>query len=142
MTSSGTEIEESRAEVRIEPDLWEETLVLRTPLYEERLRSIDEATRALAALGPLPVLPRTRLPRDAILRLHVRLAVHPLAPAAAARVRSLYGGPPEDDEAGRREVSVGVGSILRFFLGRDADEDWVAEASSKSFRVPELEEEP
>lgn len=136
---SGKEIGGTRAEVRIEPDLWEQVLVMRTPLSDHRVGSIDEITSLMTELGPIPVAPLDRLPSTSM-RLTVRMAVHPLAQTEVERVRAIFGGEQRDERTNRREVSVGFGSLLRYFLGSQPDEDWIAEANSEPFRADALEE--
>ncbi len=137
---SGHELGGSRAEIRIEPDLWEEEWVLRTPRLDLRLSSIEEVAEHLARLGPLPVLPIDLLSDRATVRIRARLAVHPLAPAEILKVRALFGGQGSDPD--RREVSVGLGSLIRVFLGGQPEEDWVAEAFSPPFTPETLGGQP
>lgn len=141
--ANGDEVGHSRVEVRIEPDLWEQVFVIRTPFLDQRVESLDEVTSFLGRLGPLPVLPMGDLDWAAPLRLRSRLAVHPLAPAEIERVQSLFGGDSgTDDEPDRREVSVGLGSLVRYFLGGHPDEDWVTDVTSRVFTGSALAEEP
>jgi len=72
----------------------------------------------------------------------VRLAVYPIAPAEIERVHALFGGGPSESEADRREVSVGLSSLVRYFLGDQPDEDWVADATSGPFTRQSLAEAP
>ncbi len=142
LDAGGDELGGSRAEVRIEPDLWDETWVVRTPLLDRRLTSLDEVAEMLRHLGPLPVLPLERFGMDERLRIRVRLAVHPLAPTEVRRVRSLFGGEPTEEASDRREVSVGLGSLVRYFLGGPPDQDWIADATSAPFTWHTLAEAP
>jgi len=140
--ASGDDLGGSLTEIRIEPDLWEEIMLVRTPLVDRRLASLDEVGELLRHLGPLPVLPMARLPRGLTFRIRVRLAVYPIAPAEIERVHALFGGGPSESEADRREVSVGLSSLVRYFLGDQPDEDWVADATSGPFTRQSLAEAP
>jgi hypothetical protein len=139
---SGRQVGGSRAEVRIEPDLWEQIFLLRTPLRDHRAGTIEEVERLLSALGPLPVLSRSAMPSISDLRIRVRMAIHPLAPAEIERVHDLLAGESIDGNTGRREVSVGFGSLLRYFLGGEPEEDWIATATSQPFSWESLTEAP
>ncbi len=139
---TGNAVCDAQEEVRIEPDLWEETLLLRTPLFERRASSIEEIAGWLARLGPIPVAPLAGLGGEEPFRIRVRLAVHPLAPAEIRRVRALFGGGDPEDDADRREVSIGFGSVLRYFLGKRPGEEWVADRTSLPFFRGSLPREP
>jgi hypothetical protein len=141
LDQSGDEVAQARTEVRIEPDLWEGIFTLRTPLAQRRAETLEQVEAALARLGPLPVYPLAALPPQSPLRLQVQMAIHPLAPREVERVRALFG---EDavEEGGRREVSVGVGTLLRYFLGKSPGENWVAAVTSDTFRCAGLPAEP
>lgn len=125
------------AEVRIEPDPWERAFVVRAPFGRLRVANLDELAAQLRRLGPIP-LPRPAAggaPREA--RVRVRLAVHPLAPAEADRARALYVGGAASGAAGnggeRREVSAGMSTLLRWFVGRAPESAWRAEGVSAPF---------
>jgi len=144
----GRERQVSQVEIRLDPDLWENVLILRTPLIEHRVAAIDDVVRLLAALGPLPVAPMTRLPggfvseRRAAVRLRARLAIHPLAPTEFRRVSELFGADAPASDPDRREVSVGLGTLFRYFLGERSGERWVTEATSAAFTWLELAAPP
>jgi|GEM_PF-5777970 len=145
LDASGRTVGGSRAEVRIEPDLWEDLFLVKTPMYSTRLRSVDDVRGFLGNLGGLPVLPLERLARDASYRLRVRLAVYALAPSEVRRSRDRLTGGGELRDPDRREVSVGLNSLLKFFLGKEDEEPWEAEALSPLFRrrdLPRFEEPP
>lgn len=136
LDAKGHERSATRAEIRIEPDLWENLIVVRTPIADHRLPTIDAVADLLSNLAPMPVAPLRLVDAGAELTIHARIAVHALAPAEQRRVRALFGG--GSGESDRREVSIGLGSLVRFFLGRTPEEDWIAEASSARFRRSEL----
>lgn len=129
-TDEGSTIEESRVDVRIEPDLWEERFLLRTPFLDVPLDTLGELGEALSRLGPLPVARMATVAPGVAHRVRARLAVHPIAPAEVERVQSLF---TEDPRTERREISVGLGSLVRFFLGKRSDERWISDVTSSPF---------
>lgn len=139
---SGHERGGSRVEVRIEPDLWEDVVVVRTPLSERRAASIEGVASLMGRLGPFPVLPMRLLDPGQSLRIRVRLAVHPLAPAEIQRVHALFGGEASGGDPDRREVSAGLGTLLRYFLGRERDAGWAADVTSPPFTWGSLARAP
>jgi hypothetical protein len=75
-----------------------------------------------------------------MMQLRVQLAVHPLAPTQIKKVRSLFDRSPDDQSEDRREVSIGLGTLVRFFLGRQEEEEWIADSISRPFSIPTLDE--
>jgi hypothetical protein len=120
----------AEAEVRIEPSLWEDVLTVRLPGVTYRVGSLGELSRLLARLGPFPVRPLGDLTKAAH-RLRVRLMVFPLAPAVVRQVEEVLTG-EATGEGDRREVSVGLGTLIRYFLG-EREGEWNAEAISPGF---------
>jgi hypothetical protein len=133
---------EALSEVRVEPDLWSRTFMLWTPLSEHRVRTVDEIASLLAELGPLPVARMKSLRSTDRFRIRARLAVHPLAPAEAHRVHAILGGEMESGGPNRKEVSVSIGSLIRYFLKHGEEEEWVCEATSHSFVLDTLSTHP
>jgi hypothetical protein len=129
----GEELGGLRAEIRIEPNLWEEHFVVRTPLGELRVDSLSAVATLLSSLGPFPVRSLRGLAPDRMYRVRVRVAVHPLAPSEIHRVREIFAGEARSDDPDRREVAVGLDSLIRLFLGRGPSEDWAADATSEPF---------
>lgn len=139
---AGRERGGSTAEIRIEPDPWERTFVVRGPRMELRAASLDELSAVLGRMGPFPVAPLARLEGRRTLRVRVKLAVHALAPAEAERAHALFSGDMGVGGADRREVSAGLGSLLRFFLGRTPAGPWSAEAVSPAVDASTLGRTP
>jgi hypothetical protein len=133
----GDRVGTRRVEVRLEPDLWEGTLVVKTPLADHRLASVDELPAFLATLGPLPVAPVSALSPSRRWRLRVQLAVHPLAPTEVARVRQIF-TEERAPVSSRQEVSVGLRSLVNVFFGDPPDEEWVDDARSPLFETATL----
>lgn len=130
------------AEVRIEPDPWERTFLVRSPAGGARVASLDALAESLRRIGPVVLAPLARVPARAPLRVHARLAVHALAPAEADHARAVFVGDVGTNGAERREVSAGLGPLLRFFLGRAPASEWNADATSAAFTSATLEHRP
>lgn len=140
--ASGRERAGSQTEVRIEPDPWEHTFLLRWPAMQRRVSDLDELTAALRRVGPLPVASLRQVDPRAPLRIRVQLTIHALAPAEADRAHALFAGDLSGNGADRREVSAGMGSLLRFFLGRRPNARWDAQATSAPFTARSLSAKP
>ncbi len=140
--ASGRERAGSQQEIRLEPDPWERTFLLRLPASQRRVSDLDELTAALRRLGPLHVASIRRLDPRAPVRIRARLSVHALAPAEADRAHALFAGDLSGNGADRREVSAGMGSLLRFFLGRAPASPWDAQATSAPFTTRSLANTP
>jgi hypothetical protein len=131
-----------RTEVRIEPDLWEGILVVRSPFRDVKATTIEDVAAILADLGPLPVAPLRFLDPGLAARVRVKLAVHPLARTEIDRMHALIAGDVPQREDERKEVSVGLGALVRYFLGRSPEETWLATGTTTTFRVADLSEAP
>jgi hypothetical protein len=134
----GKELGVVRAEIRIEPNLWEEHFVVRTPFGALRVDSLPEVEALLSNLGPFPLRSLRGLAPDRMFRIRARVAVHPIAPSEIHRVREIFAGEARSDDPDRREVAVGLDSLIRLFLGRGPSEDWAAEATSEPFMLRAL----
>ena len=133
LDAGGRERATTLAEVRIEPDPWERSFVVRTPFGRQRAASMEELAAILRTIGPLPLPRATGFDARRPGRVRVRLAVHALAPAEADRTHALFAGDVSGNGGERREVSAGLGTLLRYFLGRSPAEAWRAEGVSESF---------
>lgn len=142
LDATGRERSGSRSEIRVEPDPWEGTFVVRTPLERRRFTNIDEVGAWMRRLGPFRVAPLRGIDPIRPIRLRVRLTVHPLAPAEVERAHALFAGDMGAGGSDRREVSAGLGSLLRFFLGRAPRGGWQAQADSAPFAIRSLHGSP
>ncbi|MBD3336537.1 MAG: hypothetical protein GF355_13575 [Candidatus Eisenbacteria bacterium] len=124
-------------EVRVEPDLWEQEFLLQTPLMEERLETLEEVADRLSRLGPLPVAAADRLGMMGTLRIGARLAVHPLAPAETERMESVLAGDAAE-EPDQKEISIGLGALVRLFWGGSPGDEWIADFQSAPFTLARL----
>lgn len=142
LDATGRQRADRQAEIRIEPDPWERTFVVRTPASSQRAAGFDELAAQLRRLGPMAVAPARALDMNRSMRLRVRLDVHPLAPEEADRAHSLFVGGTSGNGADRREVSTGFGSLLRFFLRRSPESQSTTEMTSPPFQARELPRTP
>ena len=142
LDASGRERSLTQSEVRMEPDPWERTFLLRQPQAQQRVSDMDALAAALQRLGPIAVASVRMLDSRTPMRIRVRLSVHPLAPAEADRAHALFAGDLTSNGGDRREVSAGMGSLLRFFLGRAPASDWDAQATSAPFTARALQRAP
>ncbi|MBK8231598.1 MAG: hypothetical protein IT349_10505 [Candidatus Eisenbacteria bacterium] len=134
---NGRIVHSGRVSVRLEPDLLGAAVRVRTPLWESTLSDLSALQASLETLGPLPVAELADLGGAG--RIHALLAIHPLAPDEVAWARDLLTGEVEEAPDGRREVSVGVGTLFRYFLGRGDRTQWVSEARSDELQLDRLE---
>jgi hypothetical protein len=142
LDAEGDERAHSLAEVRVEPDLWEQIFVVKMPMVERRVDSIEEVAALLERLGPIPLIAIQGFAGAGPWRIRSRLAVRPLASAEILRVETLLAGRREGDEPDRQEVSVGLAALLRLVFGGRANDEWVADAVSRPFLPESLEENP
>lgn len=142
LDATGRRRADRQAEIRIEPDPWERTFVVRTPSSTHRVGGFEDLAAQLRRLGPMAVAPARLLDPHRPMRLRVRLDVHPLAPAEADRAHSLFVGGTSGNGADRREVSTGFGSLLRFFLRRPPASQTTTEVTSAPFEPRQLPRTP
>ncbi len=113
---------------RITWDLWEEVLRVEGPHAEQRLDGLASLGAFLANLEHLPVGPFAALDAAERHRLRARCRLHPVAPRETERLSRWVAGEesvPRRGDTDRREVSVGLGEVIRFFYkgaAKDADE--------------------
>lgn len=125
-----------RVSVRFEPDMLGTAVRVRTPFWDSTQPDLTALQTSLASLGPLPVADFAALGKRG--RIRALLAIHPLAPDEVAWARDLLTGEVDEATDGRREVSVGVGALFRYFLGRSDRTAWVCEARSGLFQLDSL----
>lgn len=130
LDASGHERGGSTCEIRIEPDPWERGFRVSGPAFARRAGDLEALRAVLQRIGPLPIARLARLDPRTPPRLRVRLAIHALAPAEVERAHALFSGDMAGNGADRREVSTGVGTLLRFFLGPASSARWSVEAVS------------
>ncbi len=104
--------------LRLVYDLWEEVFVVTHDGAEARIDDDDALAGWLAEPPWLPVAPLAALAGSHGLRLRAGLRLHTIDPSERTRLEEVVAG-PED-----HEVSVGLGTLIRFFYkgGRDDDD--------------------
>lgn len=147
LDSAGRESTARETEIRLEPDLWEETYGIVTPWRRRHFPSLSQLATALGRIGPFPVARWQDVEPRSLLRIRAQLTILPVAPAERQRVRrSLWD--PEDEalesrgQTDRRERSIGLHRVLEFFLRRDDVREGTTEATSAPFapaRLPRAE---
>jgi hypothetical protein len=142
LDATGRQRADRQAEIRIEPDPWERTFVVRSASSTQRVGGLEDLVAQLRRLGPMAVAPVRVLDPNRPMRLRVRLDVHPLAPAEADRAHSLFVGGTSGNGADRREVSTGFGSLLKFFLRKSPASQSTTEVTSPPFQARELPRTP
>ncbi len=135
---------------RLAFDLWEETFRVEGGGTERDFTSQEELEAFLADLPRLPVASLERL-RDAAarresLRVRVGLVLHSIAPRESEKLGDWVAGPPRTTEPvgseDGREVSVGLGTMIRwFFEGGRAKAEIAALGISAPFSIADLREE-
>lgn len=133
----GKERTHVESEIRMVPDPLEGHITIEAPFGMRRTPSLAGLSEILRALGPLPVAALREVPNTPGTTLRARVAIHPLAPSASERVQGMVG---EEENGSRREFSIGIGSLLRYFLGQRPGEHWDLEKRSSPFRRDELQE--
>ncbi|MFN8547413.1 MAG: hypothetical protein U0527_05435 [Candidatus Eisenbacteria bacterium] len=140
--SRGHDLLANRVEVRLEPELLGSSVAVRTPLWRATAPDLGLLDSLLTSLGPLPVCSLRSTPEGTELKLRAELAIHPLAPAEAAWAQDVLSGGSSEASLDRHEVSIGVGALVRYFLGVTEQERWVTRAVSAPFHpltLPEAE---
>jgi hypothetical protein len=149
LRGSGEEtIVRRRVFFRLSFDLWDEIFRVEEDGSEARFETLASLRSFLETFEGLPVAPLRALAGDEGYRLHVDLVSHAIMPAERARIgewiagegsagaRSGSGTARDSDE---REVSFGIGSLIRFFYGGSSEAKPTAVcASSEWFRPEEL----
>lgn len=123
---------------RIVFDLWEEVFRLQGGGATTSFADAAALERFLADLPRVPVAPIGALAGDRRHRIGVACRLHPIAPRETERLEQWVSGAPDREEgADGREVSIGLGDVIRFFYkGGKRDEDFGAERFSPWF-VPD-----
>lgn len=133
---------------RLSYDLWEEVFRAEEGGSERRFDTLGSLRSFLETMNGLPVAPLAGLSNDARYRIRVDLVPHAIAPAERARIADWIAGEGGSEgrgasgtarDADEREVSFGLGSLIRFFYG-GANEESSARAAGESdwFRIEEI----
>jgi hypothetical protein len=127
-------------------DLWEEVFAVRQAGQERRFADLEGLTAFLSRLPALPVAPVSALDPDGDFQVRVGLILHPIAPSERERVEDVIVGEIDPGAAAGeegREVSIGLGRLIRFFYqgSGDGQQPQVVALSSR-FRLEDLGDEP
>lgn len=136
LDGEGKEQTRAESEIRMVPDPLEGHITLDAPFWTRRAPSLAGLSEILHAIGPLPVTLVRSIPAHSSVTLRARVRIHPLAPSTSRRVQGMVG---KEEEGSRREFSIGIGSLLRYFLGQRPEERWDLERSSPPFRREDLQ---
>lgn len=110
--------------LRLAFDLWDEIFRVEGPLAEKSFDTLGAMEAYLAVLDSLPVAPWGILEQGEAYRIEVEMVHHAVAPAQVGRIGEWIAGDRSGvtgDPAGR-EVSFGLGSLIRFFYQEGRDE--------------------
>ena len=135
LDGQGKEHTRVESEIRMVPDPLEGHITLDAPFGTRRVPTLAGLSEILHAIGPFPVTLLHALPERSSMTLRARVRIHPLAPSASQSVQAMVG---EEDSGSRREFSIGIGSLLRYFLGQRSGERWDLDNSSPPFRREDL----
>lgn len=112
---------ERRVFLRIAFDLWEEVFRVEGAGPVRDFADLPSLRGFLASIPRLPVSPLAGLATAEPHRIRVGMRLHPVAPRETERLgdwvagRSPRGDGGETDDTDGREVSVGLGELIRFF---------------------------
>ncbi len=110
---------------RLAFDLWEEFYRIDGNGGEWRMNDREGIEEFLHRLEDLPVAPLSALAPSGRYRIGVRLVCHPIAPVEKMRIGEWVAGEGSGTsrDPDEREVSLGLGSVIRFFFGGARSED-------------------
>jgi hypothetical protein len=124
-SGGGEPIVQREVHFRLAFDLWEEVFRVDGNGGEWRMEDLGGVERFLERLTHLPVAPFSALAPNARYRISVRLLCHPIAPVEKLRIGEWVagGGAGTSRDPDEREVSLGLGKVIRFFFGGARPED-------------------
>lgn len=128
---------------RIVFDLWDEVFRLQGGGSATSFPDAEALVRFLSDLPRVPVTTIGGLAGDRRHRIGVACRLHPIAPRETERLEQMVAGAPDREEApDGREVSIGLGDVIRFFYRKGrADEEFGDERFSPWFTPDELPDE-
>ncbi|MFH1278221.1 MAG: hypothetical protein ABIK65_07575 [Candidatus Eisenbacteria bacterium] len=112
----------SRITIRVSFDLWEEIYRVEGGAAARSMKEMDEVRAHLADLRSLPVAPLASLAGGRRYRIRVGLVSHAIAPAEKTRFGDWIAGDGAGtgSDAEGREVTFGLGNLIRFVFGGSA----------------------
>jgi hypothetical protein len=152
LDDGGNVLAQSRVFIRVAFDLWEEIYRIEregdgeAEGPEKRFETIASLRAFLASIEGLPVAPIAALAGGGRFRVRVDLVSHTIAPAERTRIGEWIagetaagpGGSGTARDADEREVSLGLGSLIRFFYGGSSGARPAVSADSEWFRWEDL----
>ena len=128
---------------RVAFDLWDEVYRIDDGEEESRFDTMEGVRSFLAHLKNLPVAPIPAIPAMERYRIRVVVVSHPIAPAEKTRIGDWIAGEGTEGtarDAGEREVSLGLGTVIRYVFGGAAEgrETPAGEGLSPWFRLEEI----
>ncbi len=131
-------VAENRVYLRVAFDLWEEVFEVEGPGARERFPDLAALRAYLEELPWLPVASFARIEAEERHRLRVDCRLHPVAPRETARLEGWVAGEPRRAPSGEgREVSVGLGELIRFFYRGSSREPEVDASRFSAWFVPD-----
>lgn len=109
---------------RIAFDLWDEVFRVDSPVSSRRFDTIVAVERFMAGIDSVPIAPWEALDSEGIYRIEVEMIHYAIAPAQATRIGEWISGDRSGvtGDPGNREVSLGLGSLIRFFYKEGREE--------------------
>jgi len=136
---------ENRISLRVAFDLWEEIYLASRGEEEWRFSEPSDLRDFLADLEGLPVAPVSTLPPEGRFRINAGVRLHPVAPTEKRRLGDVVAGEARSGSRGNsdgQEVSVNLGSLIRFIYKGNRSPSPESEARSRWFRLEELNRAP
>ncbi len=135
----GGTVARSRVPVRLTYDLWGESYEIAWGDRRLIVTDADSLRRWLRELPPLPVAGASQLARigeRTVLVLRAGLTLQPIAPAERRRLAGAVSG-RDPDEPDRRERTIGMDRLIRFFF-KEREEASPLEVASPPFTLREV----
>ncbi len=132
---------QNQVSFRIAFDLWDEIFRVEGPISSRRFDTLSAVEQFLAGIESIPVAPWSLLDSAGIYRIEVEMIHHAIAPAETGRISEWISGDRSGvtGDPGSREVSFGLGRMIRFFYREGREEEGsVVRVMSDPFQPGEL----
>ncbi len=128
----------NRVLFRIVYDLWDEAYRLQGGGENVRFADLGGLQRFLDDLPWVPIAPLTGVMGERAHRIGVVCRLHVIAPRETERLeRWVAGAPDREERADGREVSIGLGDVIRFFYKGAKRDDSVTREQFSPWFVPD-----
>jgi len=129
--------------LRVVFDLWDEVFRVDDGEGEHRFNTIEEVRTHLSHMKDLPVASIPAIAVEDRYRIRIAVVSHPIAPADKTRIGDWISGEGTEGtarDADEREVSLGIGTVIRYVFGGAAEgrETPVGEGLSGWFRLEDV----